>query len=122
VARIHSAGHPAELIEKGQPEPIAAVTQLAAYRVVQEALTNAMKHAPGHRTVAAVVYGDDMIHIEVSNDGPVLPTGSFTAGRGLTGLRERVSRCGGDLQATARPDGGFSVRAQLPRTPAQVEP
>ena len=122
VARIQSAGHPAELIEKGQPEPMAAGTQLAAYRVVQEALTNAMKHAPGNRTVAEVLYGDDTIHIEVTNDGPVLPASSFTAGRGLTGLRERVSRCGGDLQATARPDGGFSVRAQLPRISAQVEP
>jgi signal transduction histidine kinase len=122
VAQIQSAGHPAELIEKGEPEPMAAGTQLAVYRVVQEALTNAMKHAPGHRTVAEVRYGDDMIHVEVGNDGPVLPAGAFTAGRGLTGLRERVSRCGGDLQATARPDGGFSVLAQLPRIPAQVEP
>jgi signal transduction histidine kinase len=122
VAQIQSAGHPAELIEKGQPEPLAAGTQLAVYRVVQEALTNAMKHAPGHRTVAEVRYGDDMIHVEVSDDGPVLPAGAFTAGRGLTGLRERVSRCGGDLQATARPDGGFSLRARLPRIPAQVEP
>jgi signal transduction histidine kinase len=122
VAQISSAGHPAELIEKGRPEPMAAGTQLAVYRVVQEALTNAMKHATGQPTVADVRYGDDEIHIEVSNDGPVLTAGSFAAGRGLTGLRERVSRCGGELQATARPAGGFSVRARLPRTPAQVEP
>jgi signal transduction histidine kinase len=122
VAQISSAGHPAELIEKGQPEPMAAGTRLAVYRVVQEALTNAMKHAPGQRTVAEVRYGDDGIDIEVSNEGPVLPGGSFTAGRGLTGLRERVSRCGGELHATACPGGGFSVRARMPRIPAQVEP
>ena len=122
VAQISGAGHPAELIEKGRPEPIAAGTQLAVYRVVQEALTNAMKHAPGQPTVAQVRYGDDEIQIEVSNEGPVLTAGAFTAGRGLTGLRERVSRCGGNLQAAARPEGGFSVRAQMPRIPAQVEP
>lgn len=121
VAQVRSAGHPADLIEKGRPEPMAAGTQLAVYRVVQEALTNAMKHAPGQPTVAEVRYGDE-IHIEVSNDGPVLAAGAFTAGRGLTGLRERVSRSGGELQAAARPDGGFSVRARMPRIPAQVEP
>ncbi len=122
VAQISSAGHPVELIEKGRPEPMAASTQLAVYRVVQEALTNAMKHASGRATVADVRYGDDEIHVEVSNEGPVLTGGSFTAGRGLTGLRERVSRCGGELQAAARPGGGFSVRARLPRRPTGVEP
>ena len=122
VAQISSTGHPAELIEKGQPEPMATGTQLAVYRVVQESLTNAMKHAPGRRTVAEVDYGDGEIRIEVSNDGPVLAAGSFTAGRGLTGLRERVSRCGGEVQAAARPAGGFSVRARMPRIPAQAEP
>jgi signal transduction histidine kinase len=122
VARINSAGHPAELIEKGHPEPMAVGTRLAVYRVVQEGLTNAMKHASGQPTVAEVRYGDDEISVEVSNDGPVQPDGSFPAGRGLTGLRERVSRCGGNLSASARPEGGFSVRARLPRIPAQVEP
>jgi signal transduction histidine kinase len=122
VARINSAGHPAELIEKGQPEPIAVGTRLAVYRVVQEGLTNAMKHASGQPTVAEVRYGDDEISVEVRNDGPVQPGGSVTAGRGLTGLRERVSRCGGNLVASTRSEGGFSVRAWLPRIPAQVEP
>ena len=122
VARISSAGHPAELIEKGHPEPMAVGTRLAVFRVVQEGLTNAMKHATGQPTVAEVRYGDDEISVEVSNDGPVRPDGSFRAGRGLTGLRERISRCGGDLQASARPEGGFSLRARLPRMPGQVEP
>ena len=122
VARINSAGHPAALIEKGHSEPMAVGTRLAVYRVVQEGLTNAMKHARGQPTVAEVCYGDDEISVEVSNDGPVRPDGSFTAGRGLTGLRERVSRCGGNLAASGRPEGGFSVRAWLPRMPAQVEP
>jgi signal transduction histidine kinase len=122
VARISAAGHPAELIEKGQPEPIAVGTRLAVYRVVQEGLTNAMKHAPGQPTVAEVRYGDDEISVEVRNEGPVRPDGSSPAGRGLTGLRERVSRSGGELRAGPRPAGGFSVRATVPRIPAQVEP
>ena len=122
VGRINAAGHPAQLIEKGNPEPVAVGTRLAVYRVVQEALTNAMKHAPGQPTVAEVRYGDDEISVEVSNDGPVQPPGSYTAGRGLTGLRERVSRSGGELQTSVRPEGGFSVRARLPREPAEAEP
>ena len=122
VARISSAGHPAELIERGQPEPVAASTRLAVYRVVQEGLTNSMKHAPGQPVVAQVCYGDDAITVEVSNDGPLLGGESFTAGRGLTGLRERVSHCGGELLAGARPEGGFTVSARMPRHPAQLGP
>jgi signal transduction histidine kinase len=122
VTEISSAGHPAELIEKGQPEPMAAGTRLAVYRVVQEGLTNSMKHAPGQPVVAQVRYGDDEITIEVRNDGPVVGAGAFTAGRGLTGLRERVSHCGGELLATGRPDGGFTLGARMPRHPAQLDP
>jgi signal transduction histidine kinase len=122
VTQLSSAGHPAELIEKGQPEPMAAGTRLAVYRVVQEGLTNSMKHAPGQPVVAQVRYGDDEITIEVRNDGPVVGAGAFTAGRGLTGLRERVSHCGGELLATGRPDGGFTLGARMPRHPAQLDP
>ena len=120
VTQLSSAGRPAELIEKGHPEPMAAGTRLAVYRVVQEGLTNAMKHAPGQPVVAEVRYGDDEIHVDVTNDGPLLP--SFTAGRGLTGLRERVSLGGGELHATARPTGGFIIQARMPRHPAELAP
>ncbi|WP_234434172.1 sensor histidine kinase [Streptomyces sp. NRRL F-5126] len=113
VERTRLAGQPVELSEDGEPTPLAAGTELAAYRVVQETLTNAVKHAPGRRTVVRVRYGEE-IHIEVTTDGPVVAEGAFTAGRGLTGLHERVSSCGGELAAGGRPGGGFSVRARIP--------
>jgi signal transduction histidine kinase len=113
VERTRLAGQPVELFEDGGPAPIAVGPELAAYRVVQEALTNAMKHAPGRRTVVRVRYGDE-IRIDVTTEGPLIAAGAFTAGRGLTGLRERVSNCGGELTAGGQPGGGFSVRARMP--------
>jgi len=118
VGQTRRAGQPVELIEDGERGPLAASLELAAYRVVQEALTNAVKHAPGRRTVVRVRYGQEL-SIDVSTDGPVIPAGTFTPGRGLTGLRERVSRCGGELTAGGLPGGGFSVRARMP---SQVPP
>jgi len=113
VGQIRRAGQPVEFIEDGERGPLAASLELAAYRVVQEALTNAVKHAPGRRTVVRVRYGEEL-SIDVSTDGPVIPAGAFVPGRGLTGLRERVSRCGGELTAGGLPGGGFSVRARMP--------
>jgi signal transduction histidine kinase len=113
VGQTRRAGQPVELIVDGERGTLAASLELAAYRVVQEALTNAVKHAPGRRTVVRVRYGDEL-SIDVSTDGPVIPAGAFMPGRGLTGLRERVSRCGGELTAGGLADGGFSVRARMP--------
>jgi signal transduction histidine kinase len=111
VERTRLGGQPVELFEDGEPASIAAAPGLAAYRVVQEALTNVVKHAPGRRTVVRVRYGEDVL-IDVTNEGP--DTGAFTPGRGLTGLRERVSLCGGELSAGSRPGGGFAVSARIP--------
>jgi signal transduction histidine kinase len=113
VGQTRRTGQPVELIEDGERGPLAASLELAAYRVVQEALTNAVKYAPGRRTVVHVRYGDEL-SIDVSTDGPVIPAGAFAPGRGLTGLRERVSRCGGELTAGGLPGGGFSVQARMP--------
>jgi signal transduction histidine kinase len=107
------AGQPVDLIEKGEPEAMSATAELAAYRVVQEALTNAAKHAPGQVTLVDVRYGDG-VSIEVTTDGPAVAPGSFVSGRGLVSLRERVMQCGGELKAGRRPGGGFSVRARIP--------
>lgn len=89
-----------------------------AYRVVQEALTNALKYAHGSRTSVQVSHGARDITVEVSTDRPgavttasVSPGGS---GRGLAGLRERVDVLGGDFSADRRTDGGFVVRARIP--------
>lgn len=111
VESARSSGQPAELTEEGVRPPMTSGAELAAYRVVQEALTNAVKHAAGYPTAVRVRYGTD-VDIEVSTGGPVVA--GFRDGRGLTGLRERVSVVGGELRAGGRPDGGFTVRARIP--------
>jgi signal transduction histidine kinase len=97
----------------GCPPPV----QHAAYRTVQEALTNVRKHAPGARTEVTVRLAADALHVAVRNGpcgggahGPALPSG----GHGITGLRERAAALGGTLDAGPEPDGGFLVRATLP--------
>ena len=114
VDQTRQAGQPVELVEEGETVPLTDAAQLSAYRVVQESLTNALKHAPGRRTVVRLSYGGDGLDIDVTTDGPVIPDGGFTAGRGLTGLRERVGQCGGELAAGGNPGGGFRVRARVP--------
>ncbi|WP_328463884.1 sensor histidine kinase [Streptomyces sp. NBC_00448] len=117
TARV--AGQPVELIEYGAaPRPAGASVELAAYRVVQEGLTNAVKHAPAHRTTVEVRYGHDAVEIQVTTAGPppaALPVPVLGgSGRGLTGLRDRVSRLDGDLTARPGPDGSFVLTARLP--------
>jgi signal transduction histidine kinase len=112
VQSTRSAGQPVELIEEGERRPMTSGAELAAYRVVQEALTNALKHAPGRPTAVRIRYGTADVDIEVSNDGPA-PAGTGS-GRGLAGMRERVSVVGGELHVGGRPDGGFTVRARIP--------
>ena len=115
VEQVRAAGQPIELAEVGSPRPAAGGPEMAAYRVVQESLTNALKYAPGGRTLVSISYRDDSIDVEVTDDGapgPVPPVGG--AGRGLAGLRERVAVFGGDVSAGARDGGGFMVRARIP--------
>jgi signal transduction histidine kinase len=114
VDQTRQAGQPVELTEEGETVSLTDAAELSAYRVVQESLTNALKHAPGRRTVVRVSYDPEGLDIDVTTDGPVIPDGGFTAGRGLTGLRERVGQCGGELRAGGNPGGGFRVRARVP--------
>jgi len=114
VATTRAAGQPVELIEEGERQPMTSGAELAAYRVVQEALTNTLKHAPGRPTVVRVRYGSGEVDIEVSNEGPVDTAARPGSGRGLAGLRERISVVGGELRVGGRPDGGFTVRARIP--------
>jgi signal transduction histidine kinase len=93
---------------------------LAAYRIVQEALTNALKHAGGARTRVLVAYEDSVVRVEVSDDGhPRIrhPLAASGAGQGLQGMRERVAIVGGELTAGRRPDGGWAGVARLPLEP-----
>ncbi|MFE2185560.1 sensor histidine kinase [Streptomyces sp. NPDC059455] len=116
VEQTRRSGQPVEFTEEGAPAGSTGSADLVAYRVVQEALTNALKYAHGSRTSVQVHHGESEITVEVSTDGSgsratASPGGS---GRGLAGLRERVDVLGGDFSAGARTNGGFVVRARIP--------
>nr|WP_246157573.1 histidine kinase [Catellatospora sichuanensis] len=121
VDRVAFAGLPVDLTVEGQPRPLPPGIDLTAYRVIQEALTNALKHASGARAEVHVRYTDRHLRLEVLNTGPSVLTGQAVppsapaeTGRGLLGLRERVAAFGGHLDARRRLGGGFRVRARIP--------
>ncbi|GGW87360.1 two-component sensor histidine kinase [Streptomyces malachitofuscus] len=116
VEQTRRAGQPVEFTEKGTPAPSTGSADLVAYRVVQEALTNALKYAHGSLTSVRVHHSERDITVEVSTDGAGSravgsPGGS---GRGLAGLRQRVDVLGGEFSADGHPGGGFVVRARIP--------
>jgi signal transduction histidine kinase len=113
VQQVRQSGLPVELTVEGEPVKLPAGVDLSAYRIVQEALTNALQHAgPAHAWVAVRYVGDD-VEIEVANDGRS-QDGHDGAGHGLVGMRERVALCGGELHSGPRPGGGFKISARLP--------
>ena len=113
VAQVSTAGLPVELEVEGEPTELPPGIDLAAYRVVQEALTNALKHA-GPATARVVVrYRPEELEVEVVDTGSgTVPAGE--AGHGLVGMKERVSLYGGEIEAGRENAGGFAVRARLP--------
>ncbi len=109
------AGLDASLAERGDRRPVPAELAIAAYRVVQEALTNTVKHADARRVRVRLDWCDTALGVEVSDDGRGLRAPAGTPGHGLVGMRERVAACGGDLRAGAGEGGvGFRVAATLP--------
>ncbi|MEA2130917.1 MAG: hypothetical protein QOJ85_3808 [Solirubrobacteraceae bacterium] len=123
VAQARDSGLQVELVTEGEPAPLPAGIDLSAYRIVQEALTNTLKHAGPVRARVAVRYGGDELELEISDDGaPGRPVAGAAAsagdGQGLLGMRERVALYGGDLHTDHRPEGGFVVRASLPLAPS----
>jgi signal transduction histidine kinase len=121
VDRVRAAGLRAELVTEGA-RVLPPGVDLAAYRVVQEALTNVIKHASGAEAVIRLVYGERELVITVTDDGGPAgygpPGPPAMGGRGLIGLRERVELYGGELDAGPRPGGGWRVRATIPLEPA----
>ena len=89
---------------------------MSAYRIVQEALTNALKHAGQTRASVRVRYGDDALELEITDDGGGTAAQLPGGGQGLVGMRERVSLYGGQFDAGSRAGGGFAVRVMLPIT------
>ncbi|MGP3936137.1 sensor histidine kinase [Nonomuraea sp. KM88] len=113
IKEARSAGLPAHLTVKGEPVALPAVVDHAVYRIVQEALTNTRKHAPGARASVRLAYEPDAVEVEVVDDGSTKVTGS--PGFGLGGMAERVALCGGQLSTGPRaPQGGFRVHARIP--------
>ncbi|MFF3613032.1 sensor histidine kinase [Streptomyces sp. NPDC002580] len=114
VERARAAGLAVELRLTGQERPLAAPVDRAAYRIVQEALTNVARHAGPARVMVELAYESDVLTIEVDDDGIARQSRPPAPGIGLTGMRERVTALGGTLSAAPRAEGGFSVRAELP--------
>jgi signal transduction histidine kinase len=143
AAAAREAGLPVEITVEGDPRPLPAGVALSAYRIVQEALTNSLKHAGPARASVRVRYGRDVLEVQVTDDGeaasderpaagngseppsaaitPFRPAGSPVgdrqdrrSGHGLIGMRERVALFGGTLETGPRPDGGYRVAARLP--------
>jgi signal transduction histidine kinase len=115
VERVRGAGLQLEFEQDGQPHGVAPGLDLAAYRIVQEALTNVLKHAPGAHAKLVLRYNTSGIDIEVRDDGQGVRANADGSGRGLIGMHERVALYGGALEAGPVVAGGFRVHAELPR-------
>ena len=113
VGTVREAGLPVEIEIEGEPRELPPGVDLSAYRIIQEALTNALRYAgPAHAWVT-VRWKDRELELEISNDGRSEP-GREGVGHGLAGLRERVALVGGSIESGPRSGGGYVVRAHLP--------
>jgi signal transduction histidine kinase len=113
VEQARDSGLPVELRIDGDAIQLPAGVDLTAYRLVQEGLTNTLKHAQATRAEVLVSYGEDHIEVTVTDDGTGVGNGDG-GGHGLVGMRERVSVYGGELDAGPQHDGGYRLRAKLP--------
>ena len=114
---VTAAGAPVTVSTEGQPRPVTPAVSHAAYRILQESLTNVLRHAGAHvRATVWLNYEPGFLDIRVSDDGdgPPADDGDRPSGHGLTGMAERAAAVGGSFSAAAGPDGGFEVRARLP--------
>src|SRR3954454_18953983 len=114
--QIRAAGLPVELTVEGEPRRLPPGIDRSAYRIVQEGLTNTLKHAGPARASVRIRYGDATLELEVLDDGRG-PSSATGGGFGLLGMRERAALYGGVLDAEARPGGGYALRARLPLEP-----
>jgi signal transduction histidine kinase len=114
VSRTSQSGLPVQLEVMGEPYDVPAAVDLAGYRIVQESLTNALRHAHAPAATVVVGYAPDAVVLEVTDQGRGTVAPRSVAGRGIVGMRERAAALGGKLEAGPGPDGGFRVRAELP--------
>ncbi|MCP3421929.1 sensor histidine kinase [Nocardioides pinisoli] len=121
VADVRAAGLPVELSTSGAVAELPRALDVSAYRIIQEALTNVLRHAPQAQTRVRVSYAPDVVELAVENDPPRHPAGAphptdAVGGHGLVGMRERAAMFGGTLTTAPSTDGGFTVCARLPLT------
>jgi signal transduction histidine kinase len=118
VDHVTKAGLPVDVIVEGTPLPLPPSVDLSAYRIIQEALTNALKHADAARARVTIRHSRGSLELEVTDDGQGAHArrldGDGAGGRGLIGMRERVALFGGELSAAPLREGGFRVHAKLP--------
>jgi signal transduction histidine kinase len=118
VSGLRQTGLPVTVERHGRPRPLPDRVELSAFRIVQEALTNVVRHAGQGAARVELVYEPDRLVVSVSDDGPgpsaPRPVPSGRAGHGIAGMRERVALLGGELTAGPLPGGGFRVRAEIP--------
>jgi signal transduction histidine kinase len=114
VAQVRDAGLVVELRIDGERRALPVGIELSAYRIVQEALTNALKHGGDAHATVDVRYGPDTLELEIIDDGRGAAVPAEGGGHGLVGMRERVAMYGGRLDAGRRQNGGFGVRVLLP--------
>jgi signal transduction histidine kinase len=112
--RVRSAGVDVDVRTEGEARPIPPGVDLSAYRIVQEALTNTLRHSGAGRAEVVVRYSGAGVEVEVTDDGRGPSANGSHGGHGLVGMRERVGMFGGELEVGAREGGGFRVRALLP--------
>jgi len=113
VSGLKASGLPVEVTVEGAPAPLPPGVDVSAYRIVQEALTNALKHAGPARAHVYLRYNADDLELEILDDGVGSGNGGGS-GHGLAGIRERVAVIGGEMDSGRRPGGGYAVRARLP--------
>jgi signal transduction histidine kinase len=109
-----ASGTGTRLILRGAPVTLDPGVELAAYRIAQEALTNARRHAPGAAVDVELQYTDDALRLRIRDNGPGPPTAGPPGGQGLLGMRERAAAVGGQLRSGPAAGGGFLVEATLP--------
>lgn len=104
----------------GEPTALPPGTDLAAFRIVQEALTNVVRHSGSRTARVRVAYTPGLLDLRIDDDGPATGSEAGGSGNGLAGMRERAAALGGTIEAGPRPDGGFRVRADLPVQPKET--
>jgi signal transduction histidine kinase len=114
VTAFRDAGMPVRLRTVGERQRLPDGVELSVYRIVQEALTNVLKHSHPTRVTVTLAFRDQRLEVEVVDDGIPVGDGAAATGHGIVGMRERVALLGGELETGRRPDGGFRVAARLP--------